>query len=71
MGGNVYVSQDEGKSWALADGIPERIAMMVIEHPFDNRYVRNGVFLCLSSAIFTNPVGICVDGRAYPLPDNG
>ncbi|KAH9832479.1 Oligoxyloglucan reducing end-specific cellobiohydrolase [Rhodofomes roseus] len=36
--GNVYVSQDEGKSWSRADGIPEGDASMVIEHPFDNSY---------------------------------
>ncbi|TFK75051.1 Oligoxyloglucan reducing end-specific cellobiohydrolase [Pluteus cervinus] len=36
--GNVYVSQDEGKSWSLADGVPSGKAMMVIEHPFDNNY---------------------------------
>lgn len=40
MEGNVHVSQDEGKSWARADGIPEGKAAMVIEHPFDNSYVR-------------------------------
>jgi hypothetical protein len=38
MGGDVYVSQDEGKSWARAEDIPKGIAMMVIEHPFDNQY---------------------------------
>jgi photosystem II stability/assembly factor-like uncharacterized protein len=37
--GNVYVSQDEGKSWNRATDIPERAAMMVIQHPFDNKYV--------------------------------
>ncbi len=37
--GNVYVSQDEGKSWGLADGVPSGKAMIVIEHPFDNNYV--------------------------------
>jgi hypothetical protein len=40
MSGNVYVSQDEGKIWQRADDIPEGVAMMVIEHPFDNQYVR-------------------------------
>ncbi|KAF8649292.1 hypothetical protein AX16_005896 [Volvariella volvacea WC 439] len=38
MEGNVYVSQDEGKSWKAAEDIPEGSAMMVIEHPFDNHY---------------------------------
>ncbi|OCH85342.1 Oligoxyloglucan reducing end-specific cellobiohydrolase [Obba rivulosa] len=36
--GNVHVSQDEGKSWNLADGLPRGEAAMVIEHPFDNHY---------------------------------
>ncbi|KAF9450688.1 vacuolar protein sorting/targeting protein 10 [Macrolepiota fuliginosa MF-IS2] len=35
--GNVYVSQDEGKSWAQADDIPSGRAVMVFEHPFNNR----------------------------------
>jgi hypothetical protein len=37
--GNVYVSQDEGKTWELAD-MPRGRAEMVIEHPFDHRIVR-------------------------------
>lgn len=40
MAGTVYVSQDEGKSWNKAEGIPSGKASMVIEHPFDNRFVR-------------------------------
>jgi hypothetical protein len=39
MEGSVYVSSDEGKSWKIASDIPKGQAMMVIEHPFDNRYV--------------------------------
>jgi hypothetical protein len=35
----VYVSSNEGKSWNIAGDLPERKAMMVIAHPFDNRYV--------------------------------
>lgn len=35
----MYVSQDEGKSWGLADGIPKNRVKMVIEHPADNNYV--------------------------------
>ncbi|KAL4250701.1 Vacuolar protein sorting/targeting protein 10 [Abortiporus biennis] len=35
---NIYVSQDEGMSWKLADGIPLGIAASVFEHPFDNSY---------------------------------
>ena len=38
--GNVYVSQDEGKGWERAADIPMGEASMVIEHPFDNSYVR-------------------------------
>jgi Sortilin, neurotensin receptor 3, len=38
--GNVHVSFDEGKSWERAD-IPLGQASMVIEHPFDNKYVSN------------------------------
>ncbi|KAH9941948.1 Oligoxyloglucan reducing end-specific cellobiohydrolase [Amylocystis lapponica] len=34
--GNLHVSQDEGKSWVLASGIPTGQVTMVIEHPFDN-----------------------------------
>lgn len=34
--GTVWVSQDEGKSWGKAAGVPEGEAAMVIEHPFDN-----------------------------------
>ncbi|KAG5643932.1 vacuolar protein sorting/targeting protein PEP1 [Asterophora parasitica] len=37
--GNVYVSLNEGKSWKLADDIPKGKAAMVVEHPFNNRYV--------------------------------
>ncbi|KAF9224207.1 Oligoxyloglucan reducing end-specific cellobiohydrolase [Gyrodon lividus] len=36
--GDVYVSQDEGKSWSRATDIPRGEAMMVIEHPSDSRY---------------------------------
>ncbi|KAH7881943.1 hypothetical protein F5I97DRAFT_1932104 [Phlebopus sp. FC_14] len=36
--GDVYVSQDEGKNWDRATDIPRGAAMMVIEHPIDNRY---------------------------------
>lgn len=40
MEGNVYVSQDEGKSWKRAEDIPAGKVTTVIEHPFDTRYVR-------------------------------
>ncbi|KAH8091728.1 Oligoxyloglucan reducing end-specific cellobiohydrolase [Cristinia sonorae] len=35
---NLYVSQNEGKSWDRASDIPEGAAAMVFEHPFDNKY---------------------------------
>ncbi|CCM05586.1 uncharacterized protein FIBRA_07814 [Fibroporia radiculosa] len=38
VAGNVHVSQDEGKTWNLAAGLPEGKAAMVIEHPFDKSY---------------------------------
>ncbi|KAM6497418.1 Vacuolar protein sorting/targeting protein 10 [Amanita muscaria] len=38
IAGDVYLSQDEGHTWARAKDIPEGVAMMVIEHPFDNKY---------------------------------
>lgn len=37
--GNVHVSLDEGKSWKRVEDIPKGDAAMVIEHPFNNRYV--------------------------------
>ncbi len=37
--GNVFITQDEGKSWHIASDIPKGDATMVIEHPFDNQYV--------------------------------
>ncbi|KAF6760894.1 vacuolar protein sorting/targeting protein 10 [Ephemerocybe angulata] len=36
--GNLYVSQDEGKSWKRAGDIPEGKVSMVLEHPFDTRF---------------------------------
>ena len=38
--GNVHVSPDEGKTWTLAQNVPEGRAAMVIEHPFDSKLVR-------------------------------
>ncbi|EIW75279.1 Oligoxyloglucan reducing end-specific cellobiohydrolase [Coniophora puteana RWD-64-598 SS2] len=35
---NIYISQDEGKSWDRAADIPQGEAAMLIEHPFDNKY---------------------------------
>ncbi|KAG2012263.1 signal sequence binding protein [Coprinopsis cinerea AmutBmut pab1-1] len=37
ISGNLFVSQDEGKSWKKAEGIPERSVSVVIEHPYDTR----------------------------------
>ncbi|KAJ3513798.1 hypothetical protein NLJ89_g2750 [Agrocybe chaxingu] len=38
MEGNIYVSQDEGKNWKRAEGIPSGKAAMFFEHPVDNRF---------------------------------
>ncbi|CAO1617832.1 unnamed protein product [Sympodiomycopsis kandeliae] len=35
--GNVYRSQDEGKSWAQVSGPPDGNAYMLVEHPYDKR----------------------------------
>lgn len=43
--GNVWVSGDEGKNWKEAEGIPDGKAAMLIEHPFDNNYVRSRVMM--------------------------
>ena len=51
---NVYVSDNEGKEWKLASGVPEGAASMVIEHPFENRYVRDTVIF-LASWLFLAP----------------
>ncbi|KAG1747763.1 uncharacterized protein EDB91DRAFT_1245255 [Suillus paluster] len=34
---DIYVSQDEGKTWARAEGIQPGEAAMLVEHPFNNR----------------------------------
>ncbi|KAJ3780213.1 vacuolar protein sorting/targeting protein 10 [Lentinula aff. detonsa] len=36
--GNLFITQDEGKSWSSADTIPAGDAAMVIEHPFEKNY---------------------------------
>jgi photosystem II stability/assembly factor-like uncharacterized protein len=38
IAGDLYVSQDEGKSWSRAEDIMSGTVSMVIPHPFDNRY---------------------------------
>jgi len=38
--GNVYISENEGKSWDPVQGVPREEAAQLIEHPFDNRVVR-------------------------------
>jgi hypothetical protein len=42
--GNVYLSEDEGRSWQLVDGIPREEAYLLMEHPFDNRIVCLAIF---------------------------
>ncbi|KAH6886001.1 hypothetical protein BKA70DRAFT_1336185 [Coprinopsis sp. MPI-PUGE-AT-0042] len=36
--GNVVVSNDEGKTWKAAEGLPKIKIAVVFEHPFDNHY---------------------------------
>ena len=48
--GNVFITQDEGKNWDRAAGIPPGDAAMAIEHPFDSRYVRIVHILLWSTA---------------------
>ncbi|KAG9119422.1 vacuolar protein sorting/targeting protein PEP1, partial [Ceratobasidium sp. 392] len=35
--GNVWMSEDEGRSWAKVEGVPSGDAMILVEHPFENR----------------------------------
>ncbi|KAG9121762.1 vacuolar protein sorting/targeting protein PEP1, partial [Ceratobasidium sp. 392] len=35
--GNVWISEDEGRSWAKVEGVPSGDAMILVEHPFENR----------------------------------
>lgn len=41
---NLYVSNDEGRSWKQADGIPDGVATIVVPHPFDNRFVNTFLY---------------------------
>lgn len=61
MEGNVHVSQDEGKTWNRATDIPEGQASMVIEHPFDTRYVSTveEYYKLIMAFIFLFLLGIC------------
>ena len=57
--GNVYVSQDEGKSWERAEGIQEGKALMFFEHPFDNKIVRIS-YLHFAFAVFAFLPRLCL-----------
>lgn len=70
MEGNVYVSQNEGKEWSLAQGVPKGDALMVVQHPFDNRYVRQSNWAS-TRLILTLPVGFYSDEIENPLSDGG
>ena len=61
MEGVVYVSSNEGKSWNKADDIPKGQAMMVIPHPFDNRYVSLSIQQMLNLRRYMTSTGVCVD----------
>ena len=39
VAGNVYISENEGKSWDVVKDVPKASAEQLVEHPFDNRYV--------------------------------
>jgi photosystem II stability/assembly factor-like uncharacterized protein len=39
--GNVYRSEDEGKSWKRVNDVKDGAAAMLIQHPFDNNMVRH------------------------------
>jgi hypothetical protein len=66
--GNVYLSEDEGRTWRLVDGIPREEAYLLMEHPFDNRIV------CLAKFLIDSPdryTGIRLDKRNKTLQDYG
>ena len=62
------MSSDEGKFWSLASDIPRGKAVMVIEHPFNNRMVR-GLYLIARTVLILS-LGICAD-RWYQTLSNG
>lgn len=39
VAGNVYISENEGKSWDPVKDVPKAAADQLVEHPFNNRYV--------------------------------
>ena len=65
--GNLYVSQNEGHDWEKADGIPSGVAVMFMEHPFNNRMVRYPLLVedCYNMSLV---VGLRVNERKNPLP---
>lgn len=52
------MSSDEGKFWSLASDIPRGKAVMVIEHPFNNRMVR-GLYLMARDCAHTVARHLC------------
>ncbi|ELU44262.1 signal sequence binding protein [Rhizoctonia solani AG-1 IA] len=36
---NVYLSEDEGKNWSKVKGVPDGHALVLVQHPFNNRMV--------------------------------
>lgn len=54
------MSSDEGKSWSVTSDIPQGKAMIVIEHPFNNRMVHTLYFVTRDRALIL-AIGICTD----------
>lgn len=54
------MSSDEGKSWSATSDIPQGKAVMVIEHPFNNRMVHTLYFVARDRALILT-IGICTD----------
>ena len=70
--GNVWVSEDEGRYWKLANGIPTGSTAMVIQHPFDNHYVSVSVagsspYMITDSHCHLFPLGLCFDEGHHSL----
>ena len=66
--GAIWVSQDEGRYWKLADDIPKGKAAMVIDHPFDNRIVSATSPLFVQELILPSK-GVCSYERNHALSD--